>query len=273
MGDLVTCKECGTRYDTSQGFCPRCGSTARGPATPAAVAVAQRRDPGRRRVQASGAVLLAVGALLAVVFAAMLALSGTLTQGFLDDMQRDPSRVAVPGGSIVVLVTDAGAPAPGVPVNVTTLDGVAVTNGTTDEGGRFEARLGGTAFANVTVARDGDDLVRRVVAIDGSAVTLRFDLGAASAAASWAGFEKLQAVMRVVLAVFLAVALLLAAAGVCALALRAWSVALAGAAIGMVPALVLTVASLSLGAFLMLVVVGVPLVLIARGRRYFLRAA
>src|SRR5688572_22683969 len=55
VGDLVTCKECGTRYDTSHGFCPRCGSTARGPVTPAAVAVAQRRDPGRRRVQASGA--------------------------------------------------------------------------------------------------------------------------------------------------------------------------------------------------------------------------
>lgn len=267
----MPCAECGVRYDPAvNAFCPRCGSTARGTPEPAVLAVARRRDPARRRVQASGAVLLSVGSLLTLLFIPVLLFSGSLMDATVEQLMSDPE-MRVPGGRVIVVATDNGTPLAGAPVQLIAAGTAEVlANGTTNETGRFTGFVGKNAFVNISLEAPPGTFLRRAVAIDGATTTVRIDVGRDEIhRTSWTGVQPLLLMMRILVAVFLAIALLLAAAGLCALRLRAWGFAVAGAALGAVPLLILTVATLSVGFMLMLFVVAAPLVIIARGRRYF----
>lgn len=266
MGDVVTCKECGTRYDSGHGFCPHCGSTVRGSTLPAAVAVAQRRDPGRRRVQASGALLLIVGSLFLVSSLIGLAVPmGEVAQQFVEPMADQP------GGTLVlqapqdasfdaVVTTQAGDEIANVtghagPLNVSSPDHASLrvvarwqANGTAGSMG-FGAEFDAIVLAGDRLAialdepQDGDVLV---------SPTLR----------------KIVQVGRVV---FIAVAATLLGGGLCALLLRAWPFAVVAALIGILLAAIVLVGYLVAG-LLFALPFGFAAFFILRGRRYFRRA-
>lgn len=271
MADPVTCAECGVRYDPAvNAFCPRCGSTVRGATLPPALEAARRHDPSRRRVQASGTVLAVVGGLLVLLFLPVMFLSSGFTGQTIDDVASQQPEIPVPGGELHLTVLRAGTPASGLLVNVSTPAGTPIANGTTDASGRFNASLGDHAFVYATVVAPEGNFTRRAIALDGTSTDVSLDLATDPVESEhWAGLGPLLRVVRILLAVFLAVAAMLCAAGICAMRLRAWAFAVSGAAIGVIPALLLFVASLSLGVLLILLVMGVPLYFIARGRRHF----
>lgn len=268
---MSTCTQCGVRYGQDLTFCPRCGSTAKGASVPAALDVARRRDPERRRVQASGVVLAAVGGLLVLLFLPVLALSQSLTSATLDDLITQENGVQIAGGTLALFVTNATAPAANLPVHVTNLEGEGIANGTTDAQGRFRANLGDSAFVKVSLQTEAGNYTRKAVALEGSTTTVRLDLAEPMEDSTWSGVRPLLIVLRVLLAVFTLVAGLLFAAGICALRLKGWSFAVLGATIGLVPLLLLLVATFNVGLLLLFLVVGFPLLFIARGRRHFAR--
>lgn len=221
-------------------------------------------------MQASGAVLTVLGGLLVLLFVPMLFLSGSLTGATIEELARQDPNLQLPGGEVRLLVQRDGAAVPDLPVDVQTSDGASLGNGTTDAAGWYNATLGDHAIVRLVVVAPEGNFTRGVVALEGSATTLRLDVAHDPQATShWAGLSPLLTVVRILLAFFLAVAALLVAAGICAMRLRAWGVAVFGGAVGVLPVLLLFVASLSIGMLLVLLVIGLPVWFIARGRRYF----
>jgi hypothetical protein len=268
--ESVECSECSTRYDSDvHPFCPRCGSTrASAPAPAGTLATAARNDPSRRRVQASGAVWTTVGGLMALLFVPMLFLAGPLTEQTLEQLASQEPGLSLPGGTLAVHVLDGGAPVPGAPVVLRTPLGVEVANGTTDGNGTFTAVLGSTQAVVHAEAQVGNGTVLgKAVSLEGSTTTLVLD--PADPPTGWAGLGEMLVLVRVVLGVFIAVALLLVAAGILALRLKAWGFCVTAGAIGLLPGLMLAVASPGLGFLLILAVLAFPLGFVAAGRRHF----
>ena len=253
----MTCAECGTRYDSDQNaFCPRCGSTAKGQAVPAALQVAQRNDPGRRRVQASGALLLIIG----LLFLASAIGTAVLSR---DEVSADYAKVLAnqDGGTLVV----APGAAASFDVVVTTMGGAPLGNATgatapatfdlRDHAGvRVQVRADGGAPVNATAivlagerlevaatdVRDGDVLASRSVrGISASAVGLG-----------------------------IAFALVIAAGGLCALLLRWFPLATAAAVLGALVGLFAVFFFLFAG-LLFAIPFGFAATFILRGRRHF----
>lgn len=252
----MTCGECGTRYDSDQNaFCPRCGSTAKGAVLPAAVAVAARHDPARRRVQASGALLLIVGGLFLVSAVAGILLSGGELPPEFAGLVEDQ-----PGGTVRVIAANGTT----YDLTLSTLDGRELQRfgnqtGPLDIplGDRSSVVLGidaGAGLANVTaVAMAGDTLEVDVASVQDG------DLRAS---------PQLHTINRVATGLAVAFTGLLLAGGLAAVTLRWFPLAAAGAALGVLLAM-LAMALFTWAGLLFAIPFGFAAAFIFRGRRFF----
>lgn len=258
MSDLVACAECGVRYaPAANAFCPRCGSTAKGVAVPAALEVATRRDPGRRRVQASGALLLVVGLLFLVSSAISLAIPvGEMAQTFVEPMADQP------GGTLVIA---PGAYAP-FDVVVRSHAGEVLANATNQTQpftftSPEHATLHYEALVGEGPARNGTAIV-----FPGDTLQVSLDDAPAFPAVS----STLATTVRVGRYVFLGLSAILLAGGASATALRWHGVAATAAVVGALLALVV-LAGYLLAGLLFAVPFGFAAYFILRGRRHFRR--
>lgn len=266
MAETVECSECGASYDSeSHPFCPRCGSTARGTPLPGAVASAARRSPGRRRVQASGFVLVAVGVLFLVSAAASLLVPAQEAAEPLVD-----AIATQPGGKVVLAFPAAGGGngTPGT-ARFLGLDDAELGNATADAGGqvafdspqaslRVEARQGAWAWN------------RTVVAMRGDTVTIRLPSGGDERGADGGLVlgKTLVAAASVARYVLLVSAVLLVAGGAAALTLRWFALAATGALTGALFGLLALVGFLAAG-LLFALPFGLCAYFILSGRRHF----
>lgn len=255
MSDLVPCAECGVRYDpASNRFCPRCGSTAKGKAVPAAVEVAQRRDPGRRRVQASGALLLVIGVLFLVSSAVSLAIPvGEMAKTFVTPMADQPGGTLVlePGSlsSFDVIIRSVAGEVLANATNQTT----PFTFASDDHASlRYEV-LAGTALRNGTVIVFPGDTVRIDASQDHALPLVS---------------QTLHTTVTVGRYVFLGIAAVLVAGGASAVALRFYGLAATAAVLGALLAL-LVLAGYLLAGLLFAIPFGFAAAFLLRGRRHF----
>lgn len=265
--DRVTCAECKESYDSdTTPFCPRCGSTKvrQEDLLAGARVSAAAADPRRRRVQIGGVILVSLSslglffALIAGIFAPQL---------MADDIPQVMD--GLPGGEVRVQVVDNGTAVEGAAVRFTTPNGSTVAQGET-VGGWYNASTPQQAVVYVNVTTDAGSWERRAVVLQGEDLTVRVDVADDPRAASeWLGLGMLMRALRIVLVVFGVAALVMLGAGISALRLRNRSLALTGAVVGLLPILVIFVASQSVGAFLVLALIGVALWFIVSGRRQF----
>lgn len=261
MPETVECSECGASYDSdSHPFCPRCGSTSRGAPLPGAVASAARHAPGRRRVQASGAVLLAIGVLFALSSTAGFFLpEQAALESFAESMEGQP------GGSLRV-VFPAAAPAN---VTVTDRDGDVLEESAAD-GGTVEVDL--ERAVAVVVARQGNATWNQTVIVGtGDVLTLRLPDVPVEDAPIVAS-PLISGTLRAAPWVGLGLGAVLVASGLCALLLRAWGVAAAGALVALL-LMIFVLFVLVLAGLLFAVPLGASAYFILRGRRHFRRQA
>ncbi len=253
------CAECGTRYDSDQNpFCPRCGSTEQGKVVPAALQVARRFDPARRRVQASGALLLLVGGLFLVSSLLGLAVPvGEVAQQFVAPMADQP-------GGELRLVPDVEHTH--FDVVVTTLDGKPIANATAaSEPVTIVSRSHATMAVNVT--QNGTSHTFHAIVLGGDKLTVDVsqpedgDVVVSSTLAT---------IVQVGRVVFILAAATLIGGGVGALALRAWGLAAAASLVGLLLALLVLV-GFFLAGLLFALPFGFAAYFILRGRRHFRR--
>lgn len=270
MTETVQCAECGTAYDSEDNpFCPRCGGIEHAEGSDAAVQIAARSDPHRRRVQAAGIILVTVGIVTMALFATAAALTPSLVPQTMEALSDQP------GGDLSVHVLDGGGPAEGVAVQVLTMEGRSLANGTTD--GQGWANFTGLAHAgvNVTVHGEGGDWVRSVLTLQGAnegpnAAVLELDTADDPRSSStWVGVDAFVQAVRVVAIVFAAVAALTLASGIASLRLRQRNLAFTGTLVGGLPWLVLGVASFNLLVFLVLGLFILSAVFLRQGRAQF----
>ena len=259
MSDLVQCSECGTAYDSEEHpFCPRCGSTTQRATMPGALVSARRNDPARRRVQASGAVLLAIGMLFLVAsLASALVPQERAAESVLDML------AAQPGGHLTITWP---SPEPATVV-LQARDGTVLGNATV-EGGRHEVNSTRAVVA-VLSTQGNQSWNQTVVVLDGDSLDLALPAEPA-AEPSQAIFSPLAS--RMLTAgryVSLGLALVLFIGGLCALLLRLWAIAAVGAIIGILLGVFALAFFLLLGLLFAIpfVVCGI---LILRGRKHFL---
>lgn len=256
VSDLVPCAQCGVRYDpASNAFCPRCGSTAKGAAVPAALEVAQRRDPGRRRVQASGALLLVVGLLFLVSALVSLAIPvGEMAQTFVDPMANQP------GGTLTVDPAGAGS----FDVTLRSVAGDILANATNQtQPFSFESADHATLRYEVRTAAGA----RNGTAIVFPGDTLRIAADAPSPALPLVS-STLATTVEVGRYVFLGIAAVLVAGGASAIALRFYGLAATAAILGALLALIV-LAGYLLAGLLFAIPFGFAAAFLLRGRRYF----
>ncbi len=258
VSDLVTCKECGTRYDSDHNaFCPRCGSTARGAVLTAAVAVAQRRDPGRRRVQASGALLLIVGGLfLASAVASAIVTRGDLPPGYADLMANQD------GGTLVLTAPNGTT----YDATVSAMGGSVLAN-VTSASADTEVDLDG--HAAVRVRATFGNVTRNATAIVLAGDVLRLDVGTLAEGYVAVG-SNVATINRVATGLAIAFTLVLVAGGLAALLLRAWPLAVVAAVLGALLGM-LSLFFFLLTGLLFAIPFGFAAYFILRGRRHFLR--
>lgn len=255
VADVVSCGECATRYDSeTNAFCPRCGSTDRSKLVPGALQVAARHDPARRRVQASGVLLLVAGALFLVTSLIGLTIpTQQLAQEFVTPMADQP------GGALVLVPLD------NAPYNatITSTAGAVLGNVTNHTG---EWRVASPLHATVDVAWTSATQAGYVTAIVLPGDTLRIPLQANGQDLLLG--SSLQTTIQVGRGVFIVVAALLVGGGLCALLLRIWALAASAAIAGLLLGL-LVVAGFLLAGLLFALPFGFAAVFILRGRRHF----
>ncbi|MHB1261063.1 MAG: hypothetical protein ACYC2H_05035 [Thermoplasmatota archaeon] len=258
MSELVDCSECGTHYDSQEHpFCPRCGSTAHRASVPGALASARRNDPARRRVQASGAVLLAIG---------MLFLIASLASALVPQQRAAESVVdtlaAQPGGRLVI---DWPTAEPAT-LELVARNGTVLANATV-EAGHYEANASLAVIA-VRSTQGNASWNQTVVVMAGD--TLRLALPADPPAGPQpVVFSPLfSQILSVARYVSVGLALVLCIGGLCALFLRWWPIAAVGAIVGILLGLFAMVGFLVLG-LLFAIPFAICGILILRGRRQF----
>lgn len=254
----MACGECGTRYDSDQNaFCPRCGSTAKGQVLPAAVAVARRHDPARRRVQASGALLLIVGGLFLVSALASLALSGgDLPPEFAALVQDQP-------GGTVRLVAPNGTAYSAV---VSTLDGAELQR-FGNQSGPLEIPLGDRSTVVLAIAREDGTVNVTAVAMAGDTLQVNvLDARDGDLLAS----RQLHTINRVATALAIVFTGLLLTGGLAAVLLRWFPLAATGASLGVLLAF-LALAFFTWAGLLFAIPFGFAAAFVFRGRRFFRR--
>jgi hypothetical protein len=265
------CAECGTRYETrATGFCPRCGSTQRradAPGQPAATAPA-RRDPARRRVQVGGLLLAVFGFLIVAGSGTVLWKAGEIDDQLQQTLARE--RLEVPGGELRLRVLADGVPTQ-ANVTLSRFWGPAFSNRTTDAQGALNLTLGDNGAFNLTVRAAGREVTRPVLVLSGLTEEAAVDVVRDPATGPWIGLEPLVRLTRILMGAILASAAAMLLAGVCAMAVRLYPLAVAGPVPILAITLIVTVASLSVGLLVLLAILATALGLIVSGRAAFRR--
>lgn len=258
----MECSECATPYDSQEHpFCPRCGSTAQRASVPGALVSARRNDPARRRVQASGAVLLAIGLLFLVAsLASALVPQQRAAESVIDAMASQPG-----GNLTIVWPTNATAT-----LELRARDGTSLGNATV-EGGRHEVDVA-RAVVEVHSTQGEATWNQTVVVLGGDSLLLELPPEPPAGPAEPVFSPLFTQVLSVARYVSVAFAVLLCVGGLCALLLRLWAIAAVGAIMGILLGLLALVGFLALG-LLFAIPFAICGVLILRGRRHFRTSA
>ncbi|MGB0652150.1 MAG: hypothetical protein ACPGQL_03025 [Thermoplasmatota archaeon] len=242
--DRVDCAECGERYDSAEfTFCPRCGGTGARPAgakptTAGGVGAAPtmmdiQRSVARRRVQRGGIILVAMGAATAAMLIASLFLVETQLDASLDALATQA------GGDLEIQVLGpAGDPAVGVNVTLLDMEGSALANGTTGAGGWWNTTAP-QAGVNVTAL----DTWQRAFALGGQTLPVTLD-ATATPDDAWISDGALVTGLRIYMVVLLAMTLFVVGGGIAALRLKGRRLAVSGAFMGSIPAVLMALATL-----------------------------
>ncbi|MEA3142702.1 MAG: hypothetical protein QOG31_26 [Thermoplasmata archaeon] len=276
---FAQCPECGNRFDAAlTGFCTRCGATAPPPGAPGAPGSAPapwappRRDPLRRRVQVGGILLATWGALLAIACIAFAVLPASVLSGYLGQVVDGLGDTPLPGGELHVQVLANGTAAQNATVEVRSPAGNLTLAARTDAAGWANVTLREHAAANLTVRSGGHVLERRVIVRDNDTLEVRLDVARDPASvADRIGLDRLVSVLRIGATVLGVGALLLLAGGIAALAVRWPVLAIAGPVPVLALTVLLAVATLSVGMFVILVLQAVGVALVVSGRPAFRR--
>jgi hypothetical protein len=258
VSELVECSECGTHYDSDEHpFCPRCGSTAQRATVPGALASARRHDPARRRVQASGAVLLAIG---------MLFLIASLASALVPQQRAAESVVdalaSQPGGQLAI---DWPTAEPAT-LRLVARDGTVLANETV-AGGHYETNAS-RAVVDVLSTQGNATWNQTVVVLAGDSLRLALPADPPAGPPDVVFSPLFSRVLAVARYVSVGLALALCAGGLCALLLRLWAIAAVGAIVGILLGLFAMVGFLVLG-LLFAIPFAICGALILRGRRHF----
>jgi hypothetical protein len=238
--ERVACAECGRIYDSDENaFCPGCGALERAERPHDAVALARRRDPRRRPVQALGIFMISIGGLAGFMFVLLAVQAPDLLPQAIEavaDME---------GGDLSVHVQQAGVPVAGVRVNVTSLDGDVLASAPTDAAGWANFTRLSHAGVNVTVHHVDGEWSRRVLAFDLGGQATRLDVQTEDDRVDedWVGIDGIVTAIRVLAGVLAAASLVTVGGGIAAVRLRGRQWAIAGAAVALVPALIVALAS------------------------------
>ncbi len=245
MTESVQCAECGRDYDSDEHpFCPRCGAIGRvegGPTGPASQ-LARRRDPRKRPVQAAGVMMVSLAGFAFLLFAITAVMAPSLVPDTMEAI------ADYEGGDVRILVTDAGAPVAGANITVRTLDGTAIANASTDDQGMAVVTDLSHAGTNVTVDAAGGPFQRFVLSLPASSggdiTEVAIDIATdPRTSEDWVGAESIVTASRILASVFATVALVTIVGGVAAIRMRGRQWAIAGAAVAIIPALLLAMVS------------------------------
>lgn len=256
--DQVSCAECATSYDSDlNAFCPRCGSTDRSKAVPGALPVAARHDPRRRRVQASGVLLLVSGTLFLVFAVLGLAMPrAELAAQFVEPMADQP-------GGTLLLVPPANV---SFNATITTLAGGPLGNAS-EHVGVFEFTSPDHASLRIAWTLDGQSYNTTAIILAGDTLRLPLDAPVAEVVLG----PSLKSTFAVVNVVFVIAAAVMVAGGLSALLLRLWPLAAAAAIFGLILGLIV-VAGFLLAGLLFAIPFAAAALFILRGRHHFQRA-
>lgn len=262
MSELVECSECGTPYDSQEHpFCPRCGSTAQRAPMQGALASARRHDPARRRVQASGAVLLAIGMLFLVAsLASALVPQQRAAESVVDTLASQP-------GGRLVLDWPTAEPAS---LRLLARDGTVLANETV-EGGHRDLNVS-RAVVEVHSSQGNASWNQTVVVLAGDSLHLALPADPPPGPQEVVFSPLFSRVLAVARYVSVGLALVLCVGGTCALLLRWWPLAAVGAIVGILLGLLALVGFLVLG-LLFAIPFAICGILILRGRRQFRTAS
>lgn len=267
MTDRVQCGECSHLYDSDEHpFCPRCGALDKAKDPDRAVGLAAVQDPRRRPVQMAGVMMITLGGLALVLFAATAILAPSLVPQTIEAV------ADYEGGTIALEVVDGDVPVAGATVDVHALNGTLLANGTTDAEGRFVVEEAQAAAVNVTVSTDAGTWTRQVFSLPeengGSPTSVVIDVSVdPQEPDGWTGVSEIVNVSRILAAFFALASLVTLLGGVAAVRLRKRQWALAGAGLGLVPTLMLTVVAWSF--LLFPVLFGLAIMVFVRNRDVF----
>lgn len=266
--DRVTCAECQENYDSdAMPFCPRCGSTKSTPGVlSGARATAAARDPRRRRVQIGGVMLTILGGLGVVMFILSAVLAGQLMTDIAGDVL-----VGLPGGELEVRVLDNGTAVPNATVQILHQNGTILHEDRTEASGWSNVTALDEALVDVRVLTPEGNWTRTVIVLQGSDDQLIIDVAEdPTTSPDWVGAAELVRTLRITAVVFSVASLMVLAAGISALRLRNRGLAITGAVVGLIPALLLFVVTLAVGALLMVLSLTVALYMVVAGRHQFI---
>ncbi len=277
--EAVECSECGTRYDSdNNAFCPRCGSTSKGGPVAGALQAARRSDPRRRRVQAAGIILMVMGSVAFAQFLYAAIVVPDLDPSIYEQLQGTPLADASAGGAVHLHYLENGTPLAGLRVRIDAMAGNQSLELTTNDAGWANTTKVPSAFITITVqnsttgANFTAPFVRHAYAPFGQTLVVQDDLAKRTGTETPWSAPSLATEVRIIAGFLAGFAVLVAAAGLLAFKLRAFGLALAGAILAVVPALLLALVLPNLLSMLNLVAVVFALVFIAKGRSQFARA-
>ncbi len=257
--ERVVCAECNEGYDSDEHpFCPRCGAMGTTDAPAAAVQLAGRSDPRRRRVQASGIMMAATGGMIALFGVILLvAASGLASTMFNEGVQQ-------PSAPIQVIVTDGGVPVEGVNVTIASVKGSPIS-ALTDANGTAAFPMQVDAVMDVTAGNWSGRLAAITLGAEQDYV-LELDNDGPTAPLMDRSMVRNSILLIGGLAAFMGIGPIVG--GINAIRLKGHTMAFAGAIIGMIPWLIVLMLSPLLGLLVLACYVAAT-VFIRQGRTLF----
>jgi hypothetical protein len=228
---------------------------------PGALASARRHDPARRRVQASGAVLLAIGMLFLVAsLASALVPQQRAAESVVDTLASQP-------GGRLILDWPTAEPAS---LRLLARDGTVLANQTV-EGGHHDVNVT-HAVVEIHSTQGNATWNQTVVVLAGDSLRLSLPADPPAEPPEVVFSPLFSRVLSVARYVSVGLALALCIGGLSAVLLRWWPIAAVGAIVGILLGLLALVGFLVLG-LLFAIPFAICGVLILRGRRQFRAAA
>jgi hypothetical protein len=225
---------------------------------PGALVSARRRDPGRRRVQAAGVVLLSIG----LLFLLSATLSLVLPQRDADSSLAE-ALAHQQGGRLLVDFPQATSSN----LTITTFDGAAVANASVTDG-HYTLDKAPFAVLRINATQGNVTWSRTAIVVAGDSLQVALPAGGDAAPASLVVGPTLRTAVSAGRWVFVVLAALLVGGGLCATLLRAWPIAVLAAVVGALLGLLAVVGFLLLG-----VLFAAPFAfcayVILRGRNHF----